>query len=215
MTILYQDKTLVVCLKPAGVNSTDVPGGLPELLRAELGQPKADLRTVHRLDQVVGGVMVLARSAEAASELSRQVRDGQFQKEYLAVCHFRPAEDEGVMRDILWRDPRKRKTKVVKLLGKGAQEAELEYRLLERQEGLSLVQVRLITGRTHQIRAQFSSRGLPLYGDKKYSKWPDDGPIALWSHRLDFIHPATGKAVTFSAPPPEILPWTSFEAAKE
>ena len=204
----------MVCLKPAGVNSTDVPGGLPELLRSELGQPKADLRTVHRLDQVVGGVMVLARSAEAASELSRQVRNGQFQKEYLTVCHFRPAEDEGIMWDILWRDPRKRKTKVVKYLGKGAQEAELEYWLLERREGLSLVRVRLITGRTHQIRTQFSSRGLPLYGDRKYSKWPDDGPIALWSHRLEFLHPETGEAMTFSALPPQIQPWTAFEAVK-
>ena len=213
MTILYQDAAIVVCIKPWGVNSTDVPGGLPELLRAELGDA-AQIRTVHRLDQVVGGVMVLARTAEAASELTRQIRENRFEKEYLAVCHFRPAEPSGVFRDLLRRDPKERKTYVTHTPGKDVQEASLSYTLLEQRGGLSLVQVRLHTGRTHQIRVQFSSRGLPLFADKKYSRWPDAGNIGLWSHRLQFCHPLTGEAVEFSAAPPKEEPWIRFDYLK-
>ena len=103
MTIVYQDQTIVACVKPAGVLSTDEPGGLPELLRRELGQPQAELRTVHRLDRVVAGLMVLGRSAAAASELSRQIREGSFEKDYLALAHGK-LEDRGTMCDLLWRD---------------------------------------------------------------------------------------------------------------
>ncbi len=209
MTILYRDEAIVVCVKPAGVLSTDEAGGMPELLRAALGV--SDVRSVHRLDRVVSGLMVYALSAEAAAALSRSVREGTFQKEYLGVIHFRPHEDAGTFRDLLRRDPAERKTKVVKEPGKDVREALLDYELLGWVGGLSLVRVTLRTGRTHQIRAQFSSRGLPLWGDKKYSRWPDEGPIALWSHRLRFPHPVTGEAVEYTAPPPEAEPWTRFD----
>ena len=96
MELLYKDKDIVVCIKPARVLSTDEPGGLPDLVREALGDPKADIRTVHRLDRVVSGVMVLARNAKAASELSRQIREEEFQKEYLAVLHGTPAEGSGI-----------------------------------------------------------------------------------------------------------------------
>ena len=208
MDIIYQDKDILVCVKPSGVLSTDVPGGLPDLIRQELGDPNANVRTVHRLDQTVSGLMVLARRSKAASELSRQIRDGEFQKEYLAVIHGKPAEDSGLLRDLLLRDKQERKTYVVAEPGKDVQEAILEYRVLNQTEALTRVRIKLHTGRTHQIRAQFSSRGLPLVGDRKYGIPEDDCPIALWSYRLAFKHPYSGKAMEFILEPPEIYPWS-------
>lgn len=207
MDILYTDKDIIVCIKPAGVLSTDEPGGLPELLRAELGT--GDVRTVHRLDRVVSGLMVLARNAVSASELSRQIREGGFDKGYLAVVHGE-TEERGEMVDLLARDKAQRKTYVTDTPAKGVQEAILRYETLGRAEGLSLVKIRLITGRTHQIRCQFSSRGLPLVGDRKYSLMEDGCPIALWSHMLSFAHPADARPLLFTAPPPEIFPWDRF-----
>ena len=210
MELIHVDRDIVVCIKPPRVLSTDEPGGLPDLVREALGDPKANIRTVHRLDRVVSGLMVLARTNKSASELSRQIREGGFAKEYLAVIHWRPRDTEGRMTDLLWRDPAERKTHVVKTPGKGVQEAILDYRVLGSRQGLSLVHIRLITGRTHQIRAQFSSRGLPLFGDKKYSRYPDDGDIALWSCRLAFVHPDTGASMQFFRQPPEEFPWSAF-----
>lgn len=207
MDILYQDKDIVLCIKPPRVLSTDEPGGMPQLVREALGDPKADVRTVHRLDRVVSGLMVLARNARAASELSRQIREGEFDKEYLAVVHGSPDATEGTYTDLLLRDKRERKTYVVSEMSKGVQEAILEYRLLGSVGGLSKVSINLITGRTHQIRAQFSSRGLPLVGDRKYSLNEDDCEIALWSYRLKFRHPSTGELVEFSTQPPNEYPW--------
>lgn len=209
MDILYSDSSVLVCIKPAGVLSTDEPGGLPGLLREELGDPRADVRTVHRLDRVVSGLVVLARNAAAASELSRQIRDGGFDKEYLAVVHGHTG-DEGEMRDLLARDKAERKTYVVSAPAKGVQEARLSYRTLARAEGLSLVRIRLHTGRTHQIRCQFSSARFPLVGDRKYSTLDDGCDIALWSAMLSFTHPATGKEMSFSAEPPTKYPWNIF-----
>ena len=207
MEIVYLDKEIVVCLKPAGVLSTDEPGGVPELLREELRT--AEIRTVHRLERVVGGLMLLARSAEAASELSRQIREGAFDKRYLAAVHGE-TPDAGELRDLLLRDKSERKTYVVREPGKGVQEAVLRYETLERAEGLSLVRIELITGRTHQIRCQFSSRGWPLVGDRKYSLLEDGCEIALWSESLRFRHPASGEELRFEAPPPARRPWTEF-----
>ena len=112
MELLYKDADILVCIKPPRVLSTDEPGGLPELVRQALGEPDADVRTVHRLDRVVSGVMVLARSAPAASELSRQIRENQFQKEYLAVIHGTPQARQGTLRDLLYRDKARRMTMV-------------------------------------------------------------------------------------------------------
>lgn len=209
MEILYQDSDILVCIKPARVLSTDEPGGLPGLVREALGDPKADVRTVHRLDRVVSGVMVLARNARAASELSRQIREDQFSKEYLAVIHGRPESPEGTLRDLLARDKARRMTFVADAPGKGVQEAALSYRVLEYADGMSLVRVRLHTGRTHQIRVQFSSRGLPLLGDIRYgSKAPCT--TALWSYHMAFTHPVTGQPVDVTCPPPASWPWTLF-----
>lgn len=210
MEILYQDANILVCIKPARVLSTDEPGGLPGLVREALGDPKADVRTVHRLDRVVSGVMVLARNADAASELSRQIREDQFHKEYLAVVHGRPENPEGTLHDLLARDKARRMTFVAEAPGKGVQKAALSYRVLEYANGMSLVRVRLHTGRTHQIRVQFSSRGMPLVGERKYAVWNDPCELALWSAKIGFYHPGTGEWVEFSKEPPAVFPWTEF-----
>jgi 23S rRNA pseudouridine1911/1915/1917 synthase len=204
---LYQDQDIVLCVKPPRVLSTDEPGGMPELVRQALGDSKADVRTVHRLDRVVSGLMVLARNQKAASELSRQIRDGEFDKEYLAVVHGKPECDSGTFTDLLLRDKRERKTYVVTEPAKGVQEAVLEYQVLGCADGMSKVLIHLITGRTHQIRAQFSSRDLPLVGDRKYSLLEDECEIALWSHRLSFRHPSTGESLDFRIQPPREFPW--------
>ena len=209
MDIIYQDKDILVCVKPAGVLSTDEPGGLPDLIRRELGDPDANVRTVHRLDRTVSGLMVLARRSKAASELSRQIREGEFQKEYVAVIHGNPAEKQGMLRDLLLRNKQERKTYIVTEPGKDVQEAILEYRVLNREEDLTRVRIRLHTGRTHQIRAQFSGRGWPLVGDRKYSVIEDDCDIALWSYRLAFKHPYSGNPMEFILEPPQVYPWSS------
>lgn len=206
MKILYLDEDIVVYEKPPRILSTDEPGGLPELLRQELG---GEIRTVHRLDRVVGGLMVLARNAQSASELSRQVRENEFSKTYLAVLHGCPEEPSGTLRDLLYRDKARRMTMVVTEPGKGVQEAVLTYRVINRTADLSRVEIQLLTGRTHQIRVQFSSRNLPLVGDRKYSLLEDDCEIALWSYQLGFAHPVTGKQMTFTLTPPEVYPWTA------
>ena len=213
-SILHKDDTFLVCLKPARVRSTDEPGGMPELCRNALENPKADVRTVHRLDQVVSGLMVLARGAKAASELSRQIREDEFHKEYLAVLHGAPDQDTGTLTDLLLRNKPERKTYVVTEPGKGVQEAILDYEVIAKSEDFSMVRIILRTGRTHQIRCQFSSRNLPLVGDRKYSLNEDECEIALWSSRLSFRHPATGQLLNFEAPPPAEYPWNLFNQAK-
>lgn len=213
MEIRYVDPDILVCLKPAGVLSTDEPGGVPELLRRELGDERAEIRTVHRLDRVVGGLMVLARSAEAASELSRQIRENLFVKEYLAVVHGDPGES-GTLRDLMFRDKARKMSFVTDRPGKDVQEAILDYRRLDRAEEMSLVRVRLQTGRTHQIRCQFAAHGWELAGERKYSLRGDSWPLALWSCRLCFLHPRSGETLNFEQIPPDSEPWTSFNNLK-
>lgn len=207
--IVYQDKRIVVAVKPAGVVSTDEPGGIPSLLRQALGTDC--VRTVHRLDAPVSGLMVFARSAYAAGELSRQIREGEFRKEYLAVLRGTPRAPSGELFDLLGRDRARRVTYVADAPAKGVQEARLRYEVLEENAGLTLVRIHLLTGRTHQIRVQFASRGLPLAGDRRYGAADDPvSPIALWSAHLTFRHPETGAEMTFDRQPPPIDPWNNF-----
>ena len=206
MKLIYVDKAIVVCEKPQRVLSTDEPGGVPELVRRELGTN--DVRTVHRLDRVVGGLMVLARTVAAASELSRQIRDDEFEKEYLAVVHGSPEHNAGRLCDLLLRDKARKMTMVATQEGKGVQPASLRYWVLNRKNGMSRVCIQLETGRTHQIRVQFASRGMPLVGERKYSTLEDPCEIALWSCRLAFKHPTTGEKMEFTLKPPAVYPWT-------
>ena len=204
--ILYVDEDIVVCIKPPRVLSTDEPGGLPEMLRQTMATK--DFRTVHRLDRVVSGLMVVARSAAAASELSRQIREDSFQKEYQAVVHGCMEQQEGRLTDLLLRDKARKMTMVVTEPGKDVQPAALRYQILGGNQELTRVRIQLETGRTHQIRVQFASRGFPLVGERKYSELNDPCEIALWSYRLAFTHPITGQPMEFVQDPPAVFPWT-------
>ena len=211
MEILYCDNKIIVCVKSPGVLSTDEPGGAPSLLRAALGDAAAPVYTVHRLDAAVGGVMVFARTRHAASDLGKAVQSGAVEKTYLAVLRGELPSPSGTLRDWLRRDTRRGMTFAVPAPEKDAKEAILEYETLSELDGLSLVRIRLITGRTHQIRCQFSHRGFPLWGDRKYGRPGEGGPIALWAHTLAFAHPVTGEPMSFQKSPPAAEPWTIFK----
>lgn len=212
MQIIHIDENFIVCIKPSGVLSTDEPGGLPSLIREYLGDEKADVRTVHRLDRVVSGLMVLARNAETASMLSKQIREGLFDKSYLAVCHGE-LQEKARLTDLMYRDKARKMSFVTDTPAKGVQEAILDYERLGFTDNMSLVRIKLITGRTHQIRCQFASRNNPLLGERKYSTLEDDCPIALWSHSIGFEN-AKGERMEFEALPPETYPWNCFKNFK-
>ena len=213
LTVLYKDKWLAVAVKPVGVLSEDAPSGasMPALLREHFraaGEPDF-VATVHRLDKAVGGVMVFSRRPEITGRLTAAIRERTLEKEYLAVLRGRPAEPEARLTDLLFHDAAHNKSYVVKRPRKGVREAVLDYRELERSGELTLVRVRLHTGRTHQIRVQFASRGLPLLGDVRYGS-NDLCTPALWSFRVAFPHPAAGRTVDVSCPPPAAYPWDLF-----
>ena len=213
-TILYKDEDILLVEKPTGILSQEDAGGndsLPKQL-AEAGLP---VKPVHRLDRPTGGVMVYARSDRAAAALSPLVgQHNRFQKEYLAVVQEMPTPAEGEMTDLLYHDVRKNKSYPVKRERKGVRLAKLSYTVLQTvntaQGVFSLVLVRLYTGRTHQIRVQFASRKLPLYGDTRYGGVKGDA-LGLWSHRLTLPHPITGKSVSAESNPPDTVPWNWFK----
>ena len=204
--ILYEDRYLVVCVKPVGVLSES--GGMPELLQAQLGAER--IFCVHRLDRAVSGVMVYARDGKTAAKLSEALGSRAAAKEYLAVLPAVPEPPAGVLRDLLFHDAAKNKTYAVQRPRRGVREAELEYETLAAApDGCVLLRVRLHTGRTHQIRAQFAARQLPLLGDRRYGS-RIDCPIGLFARQLSFPHPVTGAPLTFSALPPADTPWDRF-----
>lgn len=206
--ILYADAAVAVVVKPAGVLSQgDAEDAMPALLQKRLG---GAIFPVHRLDQPTGGVMVYARSQDAAAKLSAQMQSEAFGKEYLAVLDGTPEPAEGELHDLLFFDRQKGKSYAVRRKRAGVKDARLAYRVLAQAEGLTLVRVRLFTGRTHQIRVQFSSRGWPLTGDGKYGSRNNRCAPALWSAELHFAHPVTGETLTFRSQPPEAYPWTLF-----
>ena len=191
MEILYSDRDIVVCVKPVGLDSeSEVPGELKKALGGEVF-------TLHRLDKNVGGVMVYARTKAAAAALSRAIQEGAMVKEYVALVHGAPPET-GDWEDLLWKDSKKNKVFVVKRLRGGVKKARLEFvRLTAGEE--SLVRIRLHTGRSHQIRVQFASRGYPLVGDHKYGARDSSPAPMLFSCKLAF--PYRGKTFQFEAKP--------------
>lgn len=226
--ILYEDAALVVLDKPVGLSSEE---GVPAALRAHWNAPDAFVGVVHRLDTGVSGLMVYARTPAAAAALSRQVtqsqdayavQDGraegkaaapQFVKQYRAVIAGAPDAQlpaAGVLRDYLFKDSRKGRVFPVSRPRKGVREAVLEYRILATAGESSLAEITLHTGRTHQIRVQFSSRGMPLVGERKYAVLDDPCEIALWSAKIGFHYPETGEWAEFSKEPPAVFPWTEF-----
>ena len=191
MEILYQDRDLAVCVKPVGLDSeTEVP----ETLQKDLG---GELFPIHRLDKNVGGVMVYARTRQAAAALSKAVQEGSMVKEYVAMVHGTPPE-KGDWEDLLFKDSRKNKVFTVKKERKGVKKARLEFTRLSAGE-TSLVHIRLHTGRSHQIRVQFSSRGFPLVGDHKYGSRDERTAPMLFSCRITF--PYKGESKVFETLP--------------
>ena len=214
--ILFEDAHLVAVCKPVGWLSEDsgAPTSTPRWLREHyraLGQ-NDHIDVVHRLDKVTGGIMVFSRRQEITGKLTNAVTQDRIAKEYLAVLQGRiePAEDTLV--DLHFRDARKNKSYVVKRARKGVREARLSYQTGAATDDLTLVRVQLHTGRTHQIRVQFSSRGLPLLGDVRYGSKDARCQAALWSYHLAFPHPVKKSAVDITLPPPECYPWNLFEA---
>lgn len=206
--ILYADAAVAVVVKPAGVLSQgDAENAMPALLQKQLG---GTIFPVHRLDQPTGGVMVYARTQDAAAKLSAQMQSEAFGKEYLAVLDGTPEPTEGELHDLLFFDRQKGKSYAARRKRAGVKDARLAYRVLAQAEGLTLVRVRLFTGRTHQIRVQFSSRGWPLTGDGKYGSRNNRCAPALWSAELHFAHPVTGETLIFRSQPPEAYPWALF-----
>ena len=192
MDILHSDKDLVIVIKPVGLDSEHQ---LPEMISAELG---GEVYPVHRLDLNVGGLMVYARTKVAAASLSKSVQEGSLVKEYVATVHGTPPES-GDWQDLLFKDSRKNKVFVVKKQRSGVKPARLEFSRLRAGEE-SLVRIRLHTGRSHQIRVQFSSRGYPLVGDHKYGSRAKQTEPMLYSCALTF--PWKGKTLHFESLPP-------------
>lgn len=205
MEILFEDAAVCVAVKPADLLSEQAPdqSGFADLIAAR--NRDGYVGVIHRLDRGVGGVMVYAREPRAAAKLSAAVQAREMKKVYLAIVHGAPQTPTGELRDLLFHDRMKNKTFVVDRARRGVKEAILTYETLGSIDhaeygSLSLLRIELQTGRTHQIRVQFASRGNPLLGDGKYGA-RDRCPIALFSHRLSFPHPRTGKLLSFSSLP--------------
>ena len=191
MDILYYDHNIAVIIKPVGLDSEqEIPAAITQALGGEVFP-------IHRLDKNVGGVMVYARTKTAAASLSKAVQEGLMIKEYVALVHGMPPE-AGDWEDFLFKDSRKNKVFVVKRERKGVKKARLEFKRLSEGE-TSLVHVRLHTGRSHQIRVQFASRGFPLVGDHKYGSRDEATAPKLFSCRLTF--PYRGSTVVYDALP--------------
>ena len=192
MEIIYSDKDIIVCIKPVGLDSEE---GVVNVLKEMFG---GEIYTLHRLDLNVGGVMVYARNKQMAANLSRIIQENKMVKEYVAMVHGL-AEEYGDLEDLLWKDSKKNKVFVVSRERKGVKKARLEYKRLSFNEEISLVRVRLHTGRSHQIRVQFASRKLPLVGDHKYGSKDKATAPMLYSCKITF--PYKGKEVSYESLP--------------
>lgn len=207
MEVLYRDRQVVVVVKVPGL---DAEHDMPARIVAELGVPQCFC--VHRLDKEVGGVMVYALDGKSAAKLTEGFAGHDTVKEYLAVCAGQLEENEGMLRDLLYHDTRTNKTFVTDRQRKGVKEAILTYKAEKMTEELSLLRIRLQTGRSHQIRVQLASRKHPLVGDRRYGSQVKAPHIALWSAALEFQHPRTGDRIRFAADVPAEDPWTLFNA---
>ena len=202
--ILKETARYLVCVKPIGIAAQGTQAeAMPQLLSEQLG---CDIFPVHRLDQTVGGIMVYAKTVQEAARLTQAMGQGQMQKTYLAVLTGCPAEKAGTLEDLLFHDRVKNKTYVVKRMRGGVKQAKLHYEILARQDGLSLVHIRLETGRTHQIRVHMASLGHPVCGDPIYGfqrSGAGNCPLMLHARELHIRHPKTGEEMNFVAEPPQ------------
>ncbi|MBR4288577.1 MAG: RNA pseudouridine synthase [Clostridia bacterium] len=206
MKLLYYDKHIAVAVKPRGILSQEGKGiHMLSLLSEALG---GEFFPVHRLDRETAGVMVYARTQKAAAALSQSIQEGNFKKEYLAVTHILSIPQEGNLEDVLFFDRQKNKVFPVKKERRGAKYARLSYTLAEEKDDLFLFRVFPQTGRTHQIRVQFASRKMPLFGDRKYGGKGEG--FGLFAHALSFEHPIEKTPLSFWAIPKDISPWNLF-----
>ncbi len=214
--ILHCDKFIIAAEKPCGVLSEPTQTEQESILSLAAEQEKLSaLFPIHRLDRNVSGIMLLAKNKNAAGKFSDLVSERSVDKEYLAIVHGKPAESCGIYKDLLFKDSQSNKSYVTDKMRKGVKEASLEYRVLATQNSqdgtLSLVRIKLHTGRTHQIRVQFSSRQTPLFGDGKYGSHTNRGEIALYSARMSFLHPFTKKFTDIrNLPSTDGYPWNIF-----
>ncbi|MBR4124380.1 MAG: RNA pseudouridine synthase [Clostridia bacterium] len=224
MEIVYEDNHLLVVIKPQNVPSqkdesgdSDILTQCKEYLKQKYNKPgEAYCGLVHRLDRPTGGLMVFAKTSKCAERLSKQIREGDMQKEYLAVVVGTPKYSSDYLVNYLKKDEKTNVVKVVPELETGAKKAELTYKVLDHTDKLSLIQCNLLTGRSHQIRVQMATIGNPVFGDVKYkgnivSGWN----LALWSFKLCFEHPITKQTMNFVCyPPQEDVPWKYFNFAR-
>lgn len=214
--ILYEDNHLLVVEKPVGLLSQADQTGDPDLLtllkaylKVTYNKPgNVFLGLVHRLDRMVGGLMVFAKTSKAASRLSLQIRERQFIKKYLAVVHGQIASS-GTLTHYLYKNQRQNIVQVVSPDHPQGKLAELSFKRIATFQNLSLVDIDLKTGRAHQIRVQFAHSGHPLYGDRRYGKKQDEGPIALYAYHLSFLHPTKKEMMAFTLEP-HTYPFTLF-----
>ena len=209
MKILFEDEQIIVCIKPEGILSqSDSKGGESMITQLE-EYCGTKIYPLHRLDREVGGVMVYAKTQKAAAMISKDIAEQKLQKEYMALVHGTPDTPIGEMKDLLFKDSSKNKSFVVKRERKGVKKASLEYEVLNTKDyendPYSVVRILLHTGRTHQIRVQFSSRKMPLAGDRKYGGQDSFKQIGLWSYRISFIHPITKEKLVFSLNPENFI----------
>jgi 23S rRNA pseudouridine1911/1915/1917 synthase len=218
--VIFEDNQILVIEKPVNIpvqrdisEDDDVLTILKQYIKEKYNKPgNVYLGLVHRLDRPTGVIMVFARTSKAAGRLSSQIREGSFRKSYFAVTHGRLGKPENRLKHYLLKNS---STNTVRVVVKGtpdSQEAELEYTEVRYSGGLSLMSINLITGRSHQIRVQFSVTGHPLWGDQKYGpRLNKPGQqLALWSTEIEFFHPVSGEKINFRCNPPHEKPWDLF-----
>lgn len=210
MEILFEDRDIIAVVKPVGIlsqRSEKGEDGLAELLSERMAKSgeKGEIHLIHRLDRDVGGVMIFAKNSAAASKLSSFVQNGDMIKRYYAVAHGMPNEKTGLMEDLLFHDSKKNKTYVTDRERKGVKKAKLQYETLKTADTrcgqLSLLKIRLYTGRTHQIRVQLANRKMPLFGDVRYGAGDKNVNIGLWSYSVSVPHPSLKKEMRFEKEP--------------
>ena len=217
--VIYEDNHLLIVEKPINIlsqadntNDIDMVSILKKYLKEKYNKPgNVFIGLIHRLDRPVGGVMVFAKTSKCASRLSEQVRNKTMKKTYKAVIHKVMDKKEDTLKDYLYKDKKTNTVSVVSKNHKEAKEAILSYKTINKNKEFSLVEIDLKTGRPHQIRVQFSSRNHPLYGDQRYGKSKVGEQIALWSSKLEIIHPTTKEKLVFISEVPNTYPWNLFK----
>ncbi len=212
LKIVYEDNHLISVIKECGIpvmkdssGDYDLQNMIKDHLKNKYKKPgNVFLGIVHRLDRPVGGVMLFAKTSKAASRLSDQIRKGEWKKKYLAVIEGFPLERSGTFEDHIIKDSENNKVAVTEMSVDGAKKATLNYKVILKNRKRAIVEIDLKTGRSHQIRVQFSSRGFPIVNDFKYNplNLKKKGDIALWSHSIELIHPVTCKPLCLSADMP-------------